>query len=81
MPAPPTSCAAPGAGTSTVTSLRQKKLLEEARGLLVALDQANPPEIIAADIDEAVARLGEITGLIATEEVLDSIFSRFCIGK
>ncbi len=72
---------APGAGSSTVTSLRQKKLLEEARGLLVALDKANPPEIIAADIDEAVTRLGEITGLIATEEVLDSIFSRFCIGK
>ena len=70
-----------GGKASQVTSLRQKKLLEEARELIVALDQANPPEIIAADIGLICSRLGEITGLIATDDVLDSIFSRFCIGK
>jgi tRNA modification GTPase len=70
-----------GGKSSQVTSLRQKKLLEEARELLGTLNLANPPEIIAADIDHVCTRLAEITGLIATEDVLDSIFSRFCIGK
>jgi tRNA modification GTPase len=38
-------------------------------------------EFIALDIREAAARLGEITGEVTTEDVLNSIFSRFCIGK
>lgn len=71
----------PGDSGSMVTSLRQKKLLEEARELLEAIETANPPELIAADIGEVCDRLGEITGRIAGEDVLDSIFSRFCIGK
>ncbi len=70
-----------GEETSPVTSLRQQKLLEEARQLLGATCPTNPPEIVAADIDEVCTRLAEITGRIAGEDVLDSIFSRFCIGK
>lgn len=38
-------------------------------------------ELIALDIQEALSRLGEIIGATATDEVLDQIFSQFCIGK
>jgi tRNA modification GTPase len=38
-------------------------------------------DFIAMDIRQALHHLGEITGEISTDDLLDSIFSRFCIGK
>jgi tRNA modification GTPase len=38
-------------------------------------------DLIALDIRQAIHYLGEITGEITTDEILDSIFSNFCIGK
>lgn len=38
-------------------------------------------DLIAQDIRETMHHLGEITGQISTDEILGSIFSRFCIGK
>lgn len=59
--------------------------------LLLALDAINrvadglanniPTDFIAQDIRETMHHLGEITGQISTDEILGSIFSRFCIGK
>jgi tRNA modification GTPase len=46
-----------------------------------ACDRAMPPEIIAVDVMAAGDALGQITGEVATEDVLDAIFSQFCIGK
>ena len=40
-----------------------------------------PRELIASDIRGAVDSLGEITGETTTEDILDIIFSSFCIGK
>ncbi|UCE02340.1 MAG: tRNA uridine-5-carboxymethylaminomethyl(34) synthesis GTPase MnmE [Candidatus Latescibacterota bacterium] len=45
------------------------------------VEHEEPPEILAADLRGAVVTLGEISGEAVTEEILDSIFSRFCIGK
>jgi tRNA modification GTPase len=64
-----------------VTSLRQKNLLEEALHLLERVDFQAPSEIIAEDLREAGERLAEITGKITDEDVLERIFSRFCVGK
>jgi tRNA modification GTPase len=39
------------------------------------------PELIAVDLRAAADALGEITGVITSDEVLDQIFAEFCIGK
>ncbi len=39
------------------------------------------PELVAADLREALHHLGEITGEYITGDLLNRIFSRFCIGK
>ena len=40
-----------------------------------------PTDLVAIDIRQALHYLGTITGEITTDEVLGSIFSKFCIGK
>lgn len=52
--------------------------LERARG---ALDAGLSEEAVLEDVREARHRLGEITGEFGTEDLLDRIFSTFCIGK
>jgi tRNA modification GTPase len=42
---------------------------------------APPGEIVALELREALAAIGEVTGRQASEELLERIFSRFCIGK
>ena len=68
-----------------VPNLRQKDALHKAWDALQeavqALQAGMPPDIVLVPLQEATDRLGEITGEIATEDVLDQVFSRFCIGK
>jgi tRNA modification GTPase len=72
--------------TSVVApNLRHKLCLERSleavnRGLEL-LDDQSSAELIAFEVQEALAHLGEIVGLTTTEDLLDQIFSRFCIGK
>jgi tRNA modification GTPase len=63
-------------------------LLERHRRALVETDLAvreaagrDEPELEAADLRRALTALGEITGETATEDLLDRIFSTFCLGK
>ena len=46
-----------------------------------AVENGSSLDMLAADIREALSALGEITGETVTEEILDRIFSTFCIGK
>lgn len=46
-----------------------------------ALQSGMPLDTVAIDLREALAHLGEITGQNATEEVIDRVFSTFCVGK
>jgi len=68
-----------------VMNLRQKKTLEETREgvkrALGAIKQGLSEELVAFDLREGIDRLGQITGEVVTDEILDHIFSHFCIGK
>jgi tRNA modification GTPase len=63
---------------------RQADLLRKAKTALEHSLQASKHEaedFWTIDLRAAIAALGEITGETLTEELLDNIFSRFCIGK
>jgi tRNA modification GTPase len=68
-----------------VPNLRHRGLLEAALERLEAaisgLDEGLPSELIAIDLKEGYERLGDILGETVREDLLDEIFSRFCIGK
>lgn len=48
---------------------------------LSAAEQSFSLEFLASDLRESLRALGEITGETTSDEILDAIFSRFCIGK
>lgn len=68
-----------------VTNVRHFEALKHASVSLTAvqkgLEEGIPTDLVAQDLREALYYLGSITGEITTDEVLGSIFSRFCIGK
>lgn len=74
-----------GADPSIAPNLRQKLALEEAcrhfERAARNLRDTLPLEIVALDVNEGLSALGEITGETTTEDVLDRIFSQFCLGK
>jgi tRNA modification GTPase len=45
------------------------------------LSAGESPELIAFEVRQAINSIDEITGKVYTEQVLDEIFSKFCIGK
>jgi tRNA modification GTPase len=77
--------AVPSTSGLLIMNLRQKGALKEARKsvkrALNVLKQGLSEELIAFDLREGINKLGEITGEVATDEILNHIFSRFCIGK
>ena len=75
-----------GPGVSgAVGDPRHAEALSRAASALAAADrvavEGAPGEIVALELREALAALGEVTGESIGEDLLDRIFSRFCIGK
>ena len=68
-----------------LTNLRHKQALERAREALARALEASAaalsPEFISLDLGQALHALGEIVGETTPEDILDRIFSQFCIGK
>lgn len=68
-----------------VGTVRNKNLLVKARDALRRAESGLRsdawPEFLSRDLDESLDALGEILGLEADVDILDEIFSRFCIGK
>ena len=70
---------------SIIPNLRHHEALEKCyhnvQRSTNGLQGQTPPELIAIDIREALDWLDVILGTRVDQEILDSIFSRFCIGK
>lgn len=57
------------------------KAKENLERVIDGLGSGIPSDLIAMDIRQVLHYIGEITGEITTDEILGSIFSKFCIGK
>ncbi|TMC21794.1 MAG: tRNA uridine-5-carboxymethylaminomethyl(34) synthesis GTPase MnmE, partial [Chloroflexi bacterium] len=71
--------------SALVTSARHQEALrlaaEHLQASLVPLDRGLPLDFVSIDLRAAYDTLGEITGETASDDLLDKIFSEFCIGK
>jgi tRNA modification GTPase len=68
-----------------VTSLRQgdalRKIGDGCQLALKGLAAGHGAELLAVGVDEALLGVGELSGEVTTDEVLNTIFERFCVGK
>lgn len=71
--------------TPTVSNLRHYEALQHILTAVTlvrqGLQQSLPADLVVIDLRDALHHLGTITGQVTSDEVLGSIFGRFCIGK
>lgn len=73
--------------TAALGSARQKSSVSEALERvthalsLVASGDDYTMDAIVQDLEDAVFALGEVTGAVTSDDILDSVFSNFCVGK
>ena len=70
---------------SLLTNARQESAVRRAREAvaraLSALTDGLTPDAVLTDAEEALEAVGELTGRTAGEEIVEAVFSRFCVGK
>lgn len=68
-----------------ITNIRHLEALQKTetalQSVLAGIDNPVTSDFLAIDIKQALYYLGEITGQVTTDDLLDNIFSKFCIGK
>ena len=68
-----------------ITNIRHKSALEKTKksieNIFETIDMGYPMDLIAVDLNDALDSLSEVTGEISSEDLLDHIFSNFCVGK
>ncbi|WP_410207314.1 tRNA uridine-5-carboxymethylaminomethyl(34) synthesis GTPase MnmE [Fusobacterium sp.] len=69
----------------TITNVRHKSALEKTKqyveNMFETINLGLPMDLLAVDIKGALDSLSEVTGEISCEDLLDHIFSNFCVGK
>ena len=58
-----------------------RRALESCDRARSALGEGLSAEYVAVDLDQALRSVGEVIGVVDVEQILDSVFSQFCIGK
>jgi tRNA modification GTPase len=70
---------------AALSNVRHVLLLKETRAMLIgaaaAIAESAPEEFVLVNLQRARANLAEVVGVGSSDETLDYIFSRFCIGK
>ena len=68
-----------------ITNIRHKniitKAVENVKKAIEALNINTPIDIITIYIKDILEDLGEITGEVVTEDIINEIFAKFCLGK
>jgi tRNA modification GTPase len=68
-----------------VTNIRHLEALQKTEEALIrvlgGIDGSITSDFLSMDIKQALHYLGEITGVVTTDDLLENIFSKFCIGK
>lgn len=72
--------------TEFTVNQRQKKLLKELRDILCQVNDLSQNhgghfELLAEDIRLAIDIIGQLMGTVTTDDILEKIFSQFCVGK
>jgi tRNA modification GTPase len=74
-----------GQDQTVISNMRHLEALQQTEqalnAALAGLESGLSGDLLAEDIRRALYHLGEITGEITTDDLLDNIFSKFCIGK
>lgn len=70
-------------GSEIIMNARQHQCLEDC---LIALENAKAnsfmtPDVLLTDIEQAIDALGSLTGKTVSEQIIENIFERFCVGK
>lgn len=72
-------------GDEVILHLRQKLLLKEILDALKSgiesLDKGFPEEIVVEEVRKSIPLVSQLTGEIRSDDIIEKIFSRFCIGK
>ena len=72
-------------GEAVLTNIRHVEAVSRAHSLVQAAQSAyqagTPLDFMAIDLESAIQSLGEVTGMTVSEEIVDRIFSEFCVGK
>ena len=58
-----------------------RRALESCQAADAALERSVPLEYVTIDLNAAMRAIGEVTGEVDVEDILDSVFGQFCIGK
>jgi len=58
-----------------------RRALESCDRAGAALGQRLSPEYVAVDLNEALRAVGDVIGVVDVEQILDSVFGQFCVGK
>ena len=58
-----------------------RRALEACDRARKTLDETFSPEYLSVDLNEALEAVGEVIGTVGVEQILDSVFGQFCIGK
>jgi tRNA modification GTPase len=58
-----------------------RRAWQACSGAARAIEEGLAPEYVSVDLNNALRAIGEVIGAVGVEQILDSVFSQFCIGK